>query len=258
MTQEGALDFATALAGGLGDKQQASVRLSRELAVTPNRASCQLGFEVRSFIEMNCARRLAFGCFIPLAPGVEEAALHGQNPVKSGQKQRRTLCCVRFEQRNQLLRQAAGANQTFRPACFVKGRQPAAEGRRILLPGGTGRRPQKLSRIRANQFVSLYGQCCHAMARAFQKRRQGTVLAGDLHPECLFLRGIEHKAGVGGTMLPCSADKAFPVQDVRRGPGSPPLGLTGAMEGSGKGASSAVAGRNHQAALAQPRIDLCC
>jgi hypothetical protein len=40
------------------------------------------------------------------------------------------------------------------------------------------------------------------------------------------------------------------------GQAAQPLGLPGAMEGSGKGARGAVAGRDHQAALAQPRIDL--
>ena len=53
------------------------------------------------------------------------------NPARSsGGRARR----VGFQQRNQLVRQAAGADQTFRPAGLVKGRQPAAEGRRVLLP----------------------------------------------------------------------------------------------------------------------------
>src|ERR1035437_2933003 len=258
MPQEGALDFATARAGGQCDNQQACVRLSRELTTAPDRASCQLGLGIGCGVETDLFGWLAFGSFLPRAPGCEEAALHGQNAIKSGQKQRRTLCCVSFEQRNQLVWQADGANQTFRPACLVKGRQPAAEGRRILLPGNAGRRPQKLWHIRTKQIVSLYGQCCHAMARALQQSSQIAVQPGDLYPERLFLRGIEHEAGIGGTLLPGDADKALPVENLRRGPGGQTFGLTGAMEGIGKGASSAVAGRDHQAALAQPRIDLCC
>ena len=47
-------------------------------------------------------------------PGVEKAALDRQNPVKSGQKQRRTLRRVSLQQRNQLQRQTARAQQISR------------------------------------------------------------------------------------------------------------------------------------------------
>ena len=95
--QEGAFDLAAARAGSLGDDQQTSARVGGELAAAPDRAGRELGLGVGGGMEMDLGGRLALGSLAPLAPGVEEAALHGQNAVKTGQKQRRTLrwICLR-------------------------------------------------------------------------------------------------------------------------------------------------------------------
>jgi len=83
--------------------------------------------------------RVAGNGLVPVAPGVEKGALDGENAVKSGQKQRRTRRRLGFEQRNQLERQASGAEQATGGAGFVKGIEPVAGGCRILLPGGSCR-----------------------------------------------------------------------------------------------------------------------
>ena len=95
-SKKDAFDFSAARTGCLCDDQQTGVRVGGKLATAPDRAGCQLGLEVGGFMKMNLAGGLAFGSLMPLAPGVEEAALHGQNAVKSGQKQWRTFCLVSF------------------------------------------------------------------------------------------------------------------------------------------------------------------
>ena len=91
MPLEGAFDLATARAGVLSNNQQASAGVGRELAATPDRASRDFGLGVGGFMELDLGGRFALGSLAPRSPRVEEAALHRQNTVKSGQKQRRTF-----------------------------------------------------------------------------------------------------------------------------------------------------------------------
>ena len=175
-------------------------------------------------MELDLGGRFALGSLAPRAPRVEEVALHRQNAVKTRQKQRRTLRRLREEQRNQLVRQAAGADQTPRPAGFVEAPKPAAESRRVLLPTGACGRAQELRRISAQQFVRLHRQRPQPVARAFEQRGQRAVRPGDLHPQRLLLRGIQQQASVGGPLLPGSSRKALPIENVGRGPGGQPLG----------------------------------
>ena len=109
-------------------------------------------------MKMNIAGLLALGNFMPLAPRVEEVALHGQNAVEASQKQWLPLGALRVEQRNQLMRQAAGAEQVAGSAGFAKGRKPTAESTRVLLPGASRGFLQVARGIGAEQLVGLHGQ----------------------------------------------------------------------------------------------------
>ena len=109
-------------------------------------------------MKMNIAGRLAPDNFVPLAPRVEEVALHGQNAVEASQKQRLSLGPVHLEQRNQFVRQAAGAEQVAGEASFVKGHKPTAESSRVLLPGASRGFLQVARGIGAEQLVGLHGQ----------------------------------------------------------------------------------------------------
>ena len=175
----------------------------------------------------------------PLAPGVEEGALDGQNAVKAGEKQRWALGLAGvgwiFEQRDQFERQAGWAEQVAGAAGFVEGREPAAEGRRILLPAAARIFSQKSRRIGAKQFVGFHGQSGQAMARAFEQSGHVPVRAGNVRPERLLLQRVQQQAAVERALFPFSADKALPVQDVGRGPGGESLGAAGAMEGELQG-----------------------
>ena len=156
------------------------------------------------------------------------------------------------------MRQAAGADQTPRPAGFVEAPKPAAESRRVLLPTGACGRAQELRRISAQQFVCLHRQRPQPVARAFEQRGQRAVRPGDLHPQRLLLRGIQQQASVGGPLLPGSSGKALPIENLGRGPRGQPLGSSCLMEAGGQRARGAVAGRDHHAALAQPCVNLVC
>ena len=123
MRKKGALDFATARAGGLGDDQQAGVGIGGKSAAAPDCASRQFGLGVGGFMKINLAGWLAYGSFVPLSPGVEKAALHGQNAVKSGQKQRRTLGGSAFSSGISSCGRRLGLIRLSGAAGFVKGRQ---------------------------------------------------------------------------------------------------------------------------------------
>ena len=120
--------------------------------------------------ENESARPVRSSDLPPLAPGIEDIALGGQDAVKTGQKQRRARWPGSvFKQRNQFERQTGGAEQVAGAAGFVEGCEPFAEGRRILLPAGSGRGSQELWRVSAEQFVGIHGQAGQAVARAFEQ-----------------------------------------------------------------------------------------
>jgi hypothetical protein len=84
--------------------------------------------------------------------------------------------------------------------------------------------------------VRFHGQLCQAMARGFEQGGQRTVQTGDVHPESLFLRGIQQQSRVGAALVPVLAGEAIPIENVGRGPCSQALGLARAMEGGNQGA----------------------
>ena len=91
MAKKGALDFASARAGCLRDDQQPGSGIGGKLAAAPDCASGEFGLGVGGGMELNFFRWFALGGLAPLAPGIEEAALDGQNAVETGQQQRRAL-----------------------------------------------------------------------------------------------------------------------------------------------------------------------
>jgi hypothetical protein len=110
--------------------------------------------------------------------------------------------------------------------------------------------------------VGFHGQGGQAVARAFEQSGQPPVGAGDLRPQRLLLRGVQQQAAIRlpilAARLPGGMDKALPVQNAGRGPCQQAFRPASAMEGCGQSARGTVAGRNHQAAAAQPRVDLGC
>ena len=75
-------------------------------------------------------------------------------------------------------------------------------------------------------------------------------------PERLLLQWVQDDAAVEAALVPGVADKALPVLNVGSGPSGEPLGAPGAMECRRNGPSGALAGRDHESAAVQPRIDL--
>jgi len=89
--QKGSLDFAAAADGVLGDDQQPSLRISGQLAAAPEGARRQLGLGAFRLVEPDLCGRLAGSDLLPIAPGIQECQLGGQNAVKPRQQQRRVL-----------------------------------------------------------------------------------------------------------------------------------------------------------------------
>jgi hypothetical protein len=132
----------------LRDNENMGARIGGKLVPAPEGAGCELGLDVGGLVKKNLRgrpiglcrlvrfseRRRAGSGLPPRAPGVEEGALGGQDAVKAGQKQRRSFERVVFKQRDQFEREPGGAEQAAGAAGLVKGREPVAEGRRILLP----------------------------------------------------------------------------------------------------------------------------
>jgi hypothetical protein len=75
--QKSAFDFSAARAGGLCDDQQMHAGVGRKLAAAPECASREFCLRVEGGVEMDFGGGFISGCLAPLAPGVEELALHG-------------------------------------------------------------------------------------------------------------------------------------------------------------------------------------
>ena len=256
MRQKGAFDLAPVRAGGLGYDKQTGARVGGKLAAAPDCASRELRLRVGGGVELNHCGWLCFGRLAPLPPCVEKLPLNRQNAIKTREKQRRTRCRLCLKQRHQFEWQAAWAEQAAGAAELVESRKPTAESRRVLLPTGASWRAKELRCMGTKQTVRLHRKRRQAVARTFEQRGQRAILSGDSGPKSLFLLGIEQQATVGASLLPGVADKALPVENVGRWPGGQPFGLAGAMEALSKGTRGAVAGRDHQAAFAQPSVDL--
>ena len=144
--EECALDFAAAFGQVLSYDEQARIRVGGKMAFAPESTGDELGLSVGGLVKADLAGWLAGSGFLPRAcgaPGVEEAALDGQNAVKAGEKERRAPGLggrwrLIFKERNQFQRQARRAEQVAGAAGFVKDREPGAEVLRILLPPGAG------------------------------------------------------------------------------------------------------------------------
>ena len=65
MPLEGALDLATARAGGLSHDQEAGAGIGRELAAAPDRAGREFGLGVGGSVEVDLGGRFALGCLAP-------------------------------------------------------------------------------------------------------------------------------------------------------------------------------------------------
>ena len=257
--EKGAFDLAAAGAGFLGDDEQACIRSESQPSARPESASSEFGLSVGGGVEMDLDGRKGRHSFLPTSPGVEKAALEGENAVESGQKKGRALARIRFQHRNQFEGQPAGAEEVCADAGLVEGGEPGAEGRRVLLPRTSCFLCKENWGVRAKQLVGFHGQRGQAMARTLEQRGQRAVLGRDLDPESFFLRGVEQQAAVAlrrGALLPSGARKALPVLDVGNRPGGEALGLPGAMEGRNQCAGGAFAGCNHPAAAQKPPVDL--
>ena len=182
--------------------------------------------------------------------------MRGKNAVKADEEKGWARGGVRVEQGNQFKRQAARVDQVAGATGIVKGREPAAECCRILLPGGAGGGAQEPWLIGTEQFMGFHGQAGQAMTRPVEQSGYGYVRACDASPERLLLYGVQLQAAIERTVFPGGADKAIPVQDVGRRPGGDSLGAAGAVKGGRKGARGPLAGRNHKAASAQPCVHL--
>ena len=104
--------------------------------------------------------------------------------------------------------------------------------------------------------MSLHGQAGKTIARTLELRGIGLGGSDNSGPERLFLNRVEDEAIVGGALAPRVMDKGLPVLNVGRGPRSESFGAACTMECGMNGTCCAFAGRNHESAAAQPRIDL--
>jgi hypothetical protein len=195
--EKSAFNLAAPRAGGLRHDQQACIRVGGQLTPAPESAGRQFGPGVGGGVEVDVRGWVAESRFPRCAPGVEDAALHWEDAVKSGQKQWRALRRIGVQQRNQFERQAAGAEQAARAAGFVKSAQPTAEGLWVLLPTAPRRALKKARSMGAEQFVRLHGQRGQPMARPLEQCGQRTVFRRDIDPQSGFLGGIEQQPGVG-------------------------------------------------------------
>jgi hypothetical protein len=107
----------------------------------------------------------------------------------------------------------------------------------------------------AEQLVCFHGKGSKAVARRFKQSGHAAFRASQIGPDGLFLGGREQQAFIERALSPGGADKVLPVLDGGRWPGREAFGAAGTMEAGREGSRGALAGRNDQAAAAQPDID---
>src|ERR1700722_158177 len=227
-----------------------------ETVFAPQRACRQLRLLVVGLVETHLDRWIVWGQLTPLAPRIKQAALYGQDAVEGRDDERRPgSTCFLLEERNQLQRHAARAEQLFTGADAVELLDPLGEGCGILLPGGTCGGVQIARSRLAEQLMRFHGQRGDAAARGFEQGGRMTPARGDLFPDVQLLAGIEQQAVIEAALRPGVAREASPIEDVRRGPRSKSFGATGAIEGGGKSTRGAIAGGDDGAAIAQPGVE---
>lgn len=131
------LDFSPAACGVLGDDEQACLGIWRESLAAPDGAGGQLSLRIGGLVEMDEGGGRAERECGPLAPGVEEAALCGEDAVESGKQERRAGRGIGHENREEFQVEKSGTQQVLVKAESVKGGEPGAERGRVLVPVGT-------------------------------------------------------------------------------------------------------------------------
>jgi len=127
-----------------------------------------------------------------------------------------------------------------------------------VLPTAARGAAKVLRRVRAEKVVSADGERSHAIAWAFKHGGHGFRGANQAGPQGLLLQGIKHEAGFGWerVVLPCRAEKSFPVDDGGSGPCGKALGAARAVELVLQGAGGAFTGGHHHASGGEPLCDL--
>lgn len=110
----------------------------------------------------------------------------------------------------------------------------------------------------AEELMGFHRERGEAVAGALEQSGSGSVGRGDVCPEGLLLGGIQEQTGVNAARGPGGVDEEVPVLNVGGVPGFQTFGPTSAMESCGKGSGGTLAGRDHETALAQPRVELHC
>lgn len=200
------------------------------------------------------ASRFGGDSFAPLSPGVEEAALGGEESVESDEEQRRPGRSG-AKLRDEFEGKAGGAEQVGGAAGGVEGGKPGAEVFRVLLPGGAGGFAKELRGVGAEELMGLHGEAGHAVAGAFKQGCHVAAGADDLCPEGLLLERIEEQAAVAGGGWSGGAQESLPVVDGGGGPGLQAFIAARAVEGGGEGAGGALTGGDDEAPVAEPCVD---
>ena len=224
MAEKGAFDLAAAAGCALGYDEDAGAGVGGKLGFAPEGAGGQFGLVVGDLVKVSLSGGLMESGFLPWAPGVEKGALDGQDAVKAGEQERRTVGLAGsgrgvLKERDQLEGQAGRTEQVAGAAGFVESGEPTAEGGCIVLPTGAGGRAQEFGGVGAEQFVGFHGQGGEAVARAFKDSSEPEVRRGQAGPEGLLLGRVQQQAAIERARSPGGADEAVPVQDAGRGPG---------------------------------------
>jgi hypothetical protein len=85
--EKGSFNLTAATGCVLRDNQQASVRVGGKLAIAPESAGAEFGMGICCFVKMDLVGGFFQSGLPPIAPGVEEGALDGEDAVKASEKQ---------------------------------------------------------------------------------------------------------------------------------------------------------------------------
>ena len=153
-------------------------------------------------------------------------------------------------------RKARGADQVAVAADFVESSEPAAECSRILIPADARAVFEELRGIVAEQMVRVHGERGQAIARRPASCTASGAASATMpaHSDCSWSEFSTTRPSSTRSSQALRT-KRLPISNVGRGPCGEPFGAAGAMKGGGEGSRGALAGGNHKAAVAQPRID---
>jgi len=181
--------------------------------------------------------------------------LSGQNAVEACEHERRSTGRILLQRIDQLERQTRGADGVGRATDGIELPQPIAESCGILIPCGARLLVQQLRSVDADEAVRFHGQSGEPVARAGDARRFGSGSRNDSGPERVLLQGIQNDAAICAALIPCGASECMPILNERSLPGSETFGAARTVVGERKRPCGALAGRDHQPALAQPCVD---